>query len=60
MLNFLIAGRDTTACTLTWAVYELARPENAAALAALLAEVDTVLQGAEPTYAHVPAQTRAV
>ncbi len=29
MLNFLIAGRDTTACTLTWAVYELSRMENA-------------------------------
>ena len=25
VLNFMIAGRDTTACALTWCVYELAR-----------------------------------
>jgi len=30
VLNFMIAGRDTTACALTWSIYELTQhPEHA-------------------------------
>ncbi len=28
LLNFILAGRDTTAQTLMWALYYLAQPEN--------------------------------
>jgi cytochrome P450 len=48
ILNFIIAGRDTTACTLSWLVFELACHPDAQARAK--AEVDRVLQGREPTY----------
>jgi cytochrome P450 len=48
ILNFIIAGRDTTACTLSWLVFELACNPDAQARAK--AEVDRVLQGREPTY----------
>eukprot|EP01065_Artemidia_motanka_P046882 TRINITY_DN71_c2_g1_i1.p1 TRINITY_DN71_c2_g1~~TRINITY_DN71_c2_g1_i1.p1 ORF type:complete len:570 (+),score=194.82 TRINITY_DN71_c2_g1_i1:90-1799(+) len=51
IMNFIIAGRDTTACTLSWMWYELGQPANAAVLQRLIEEVDTVLQGEEPTFA---------
>ena len=51
VLNFMIAGRDTTAATLTWATYHLAR--DAAAAAKVVAEVDAVLRGGEPTHKAV-------
>jgi cytochrome P450 len=48
VLNFIIAGRDTTASTLTWATYRLTRhPEEADKLRQ---EIDVILQGAEPTF----------
>mmetsp|Transcript_30659 Transcript_30659/g.60156 ORF Transcript_30659/g.60156 Transcript_30659/m.60156 type:complete len:557 (-) Transcript_30659:24-1694(-) len=53
ILNFMIAGRDTTAGTLSWTMYELARPENHAVRAKLVAEIDCVLGSKEPTYADV-------
>jgi cytochrome P450 len=47
VLNFIIAGRDTTACTLTWFMFEMTQhPE---AQAQLCAEIDRVLRGAEPS-----------
>jgi len=40
VLNFIIAGRDTTACALSWTLYELARAPEVQAK--LRAEFDTV------------------
>ena len=48
--NFLIAGRDTTACTLSWLFFELGREQNKAVLNTLIAELDATLQGAVPTH----------
>lgn len=47
-LNFVLAGRDTTACTLTWMFYELAtHPE---VQRQVLEEIDTKLpDGTDPT-----------
>lgn len=53
ILNFIIAGRDTTACTMSWTIYEMCRPENSAVLKTLVAEIDDVLKGQKPTYADV-------
>ena len=41
VMNFIIAGRDTTAAALSWTVYELL--ENPAALTKLLAEAESYL-----------------
>ena len=38
--NFLLAGRDTTACALSWTMYELAK--NPEVVAKIIAEVDAV------------------
>jgi len=46
ILNFIIAGRDTTACTLTWLFYELTQHLDIQKL--LIEEIDRVLQGRNP------------
>ncbi|CDO72297.1 hypothetical protein BN946_scf184970.g149 [Trametes cinnabarina] len=52
ILNILIAGRDTTACTLTFAVYALA--EHPDVLKRLRTEVMSVVgPSGRPTYEHV-------
>jgi cytochrome P450 len=48
VLNFIIAGRDTTASTLSWATYELT--SHPAEAAKLKAELDDVLGGKIPTF----------
>merc|ERR1712232_632987 len=50
LVNFLLAGRDTTACLLSWSFYELFRPGNEEILAKLRREIDAVLRGEAPTY----------
>ena len=51
-LNILLAGRDTTSCTLTFAVFALA--EHPDVLARLRKEVlDVVGPNARPTYENV-------
>ena len=51
-LNILLAGRDTTSCTLTFAVFALA--EHPDVLARLRKEVlDVVGPSARPTYENV-------
>eukprot|EP00933_Yihiella_yeosuensis_P080271 TRINITY_DN93685_c0_g1_i1.p1 TRINITY_DN93685_c0_g1~~TRINITY_DN93685_c0_g1_i1.p1 ORF type:complete len:1049 (+),score=198.46 TRINITY_DN93685_c0_g1_i1:180-3149(+) len=50
LMTLLIAGHETTAALLTWTLHELLKPQNAHLLAELKAEVDTVLQGRNPTY----------
>ena len=47
ILNLTIAGRDTTACTLTWMAYIIA--EHPDIEKELCAEIDRVLQGRQPT-----------
>ncbi|KAL6067322.1 Cytochrome P450 family-dependent fatty acid hydroxylase [Balamuthia mandrillaris] len=47
LLNFFIAGRDTTAILLTWTFYLLAK--NPDVEQKLIDEVDTVLKGEKPT-----------
>merc|ERR1712183_420582 len=47
VLNFLIAGRDTTAQCLTWTIYELT--QNSSALAKLREEVYAVCASREIT-----------
>lgn len=52
VVSVLLAGRDTTAGTLSWAVYELAR--HPAAVARLRREIlDAVGPDAPPTYHHL-------
>ncbi|GBG24768.1 Cytochrome P450 86A8 [Hondaea fermentalgiana] len=51
VLNFIIAGRDTSACTLTWLFYELAI--NPEIQANLQRELDENLEGRTPTYEEV-------
>ncbi|KAK3498464.1 cytochrome P450 [Neurospora crassa] len=49
LMAVLLAGRDTTACTLSWAIYELAR--NPEAVAKLRAEILSVVgPDRAPTY----------
>ncbi|KAJ3071410.1 Protein kinase alk2 [Podochytrium sp. JEL0797] len=51
VLNFLIAGRDTTAVALSWAVFLLHK--NPPALTKLLSEISTILDGTTPTYDQI-------
>jgi cytochrome P450 len=51
ILNFMIAGRDTTAQTLLWTFYLLSL--NPASEEKLIAEIDSTLQGSHPTYENV-------
>ncbi|EDQ89905.1 uncharacterized protein MONBRDRAFT_7625 [Monosiga brevicollis MX1] len=48
VMSFVIAGRDTTANCLSWVFYEL--HQHPEVFAKLKKEVDTVLDGAEPTH----------
>ena len=59
-VTILIAGHDTTANALTWALHLLG--DHPAAFDALRSELDTVLNGRPPTSADLPAlkYTRAV
>ncbi|KAG0017538.1 hypothetical protein BGZ82_000722 [Podila clonocystis] len=51
ILNFTIAGRDTTAQALSWMFYSLNREgADQTVLDTLVQEVDDVLQGGQPTY----------
>ncbi|KAF9380463.1 hypothetical protein CPC16_010309 [Podila verticillata] len=51
ILNFTIAGRDTTAQALSWMFYSLNREgADQIVLDTLVQEVDDVLQGGQPTY----------
>ncbi|KAG0309358.1 hypothetical protein BGZ98_003153 [Dissophora globulifera] len=51
VLNFIIAGRDTTAQALSWMFYLLHRTEaDAGIFKSLVKETDDVLQGGLPTY----------
>ena len=55
MLNMVIAGRDTTACALTWMLYELAiNPDVQDAVAT---EVASKLRGRDPTLADIEASS---
>jgi len=50
-LNFIIAGRDTTAQALSWMFYLLFRSQtNPQIVKKLVQEVDDVLKGQDPTY----------
>jgi cytochrome P450 len=51
ILNFIIAGRDTTAITLSWATYELT--QHPAEAMKLRAEVDQVLGGRQPSFKDI-------
>jgi cytochrome P450 len=48
LLNFFIAGRDTTAILLTWTFYLLSQHPDVETK--LVEEIDTVLQGKAPTW----------
>jgi cytochrome P450 len=52
LTTLMVAGLDTTALTLAWAFYLLS--QNPGAEKALLAEIDSVLQGRAPTFADLP------
>lgn len=53
LVTMLIAGHETTAAVLTWALFQLA--QHPASLAALRAELDEVLPGGRaPVYGDVP------
>ncbi|KAJ3256099.1 hypothetical protein HDU77_003270 [Chytriomyces hyalinus] len=52
-LNFLLAGRDTTATVLTWAIYCLS--QNPSCLEALHQEL-SALDGSSPTYEQMKSQ----
>ena len=45
IMNFMLAGRDTTASTLSWIFYELGLKENREVLEEVQREVDDVLEG---------------
>jgi cytochrome P450 len=52
LVSILLAGRDTTACTLTWVIYHLSM--DPAITAKLRREIiDTVGLDAQPTYEHL-------
>ncbi|ORY41014.1 cytochrome P450 [Rhizoclosmatium globosum] len=50
-LNFLLAGRDTTACALSWAIFML--HQNPHTLNFLLKEIQTVTNNSSPTYDQI-------
>ncbi|CEM10973.1 unnamed protein product [Vitrella brassicaformis CCMP3155] len=50
LATLLIAGHETTASVLTWALYELSLPENNEILQKVLKEVDAVLGDETPTW----------
>ncbi|CAE7414498.1 CYP97B2 [Symbiodinium pilosum] len=50
LMTLLIAGHETTAAMLTWTLFELVKPENAHFLREVQEEVDSVLQGRNPTF----------
>ncbi|KAF9092869.1 Protein kinase alk2 [Mortierella sp. AD031] len=51
VLNFIIAGRDTTAQALSWMFYLLHRSQTDPSIVKkLVTEVDNVLRGEDPTY----------
>lgn len=50
LMTLLIAGHETTAALLTWTLHELTKPENSKFLEEVKEEVDTVLEGREPTF----------
>jgi cytochrome P450 len=56
IVNFLFAGRDTTASNLSWLFWELLN--HPAVMSRLYEEIDSVLAGRDPTYAdaqeHLP------
>ncbi|KAG9064688.1 hypothetical protein KI688_002947 [Linnemannia hyalina] len=57
LVNFLLAGRDTTAQALSWMFYLIHRSQTSKeVLIKLREEIDTVLQGGSPTYEAVQAQ----
>ena len=53
LMTLLIAGHETTAAVLTWAVFCLAQPQHAGALHALRAEIDEKIGDRAPTMADV-------
>lgn len=54
VMNFIIAGRDTTAVTLSWTFYCLStHPE---VRKRLLEEIDSTLRGQKPTYDDIDTQ----
>jgi len=55
VLSLIIAGRDTTACTLTWVFYLLS--QNPEVEEKLLKEIDDTLNGSEPTYENLTSLT---
>jgi cytochrome P450 len=59
ILNFLIAGRDTTAQALTWATYLLSLPQHAAIQDAVAAEARALLPSLCQALAAAPAGTAA-
>ena len=48
VVNFIIAGRDTTACALSWLLDELSTHPDVEKK--LLAEIESVFQGRQPSY----------
>lgn len=57
LLNFVIAGRDTTAQALAWCFYLMHRTEaDPSVVKDLTEETDRVLQGGAPTYESVKQQ----
>ncbi|KAF9131316.1 hypothetical protein BGW39_001991 [Mortierella sp. 14UC] len=57
LINFILAGRDTTAQALSWMFYLIHRSQTRKeVLEKLREEIDTVLQGGFPTYETVQAQ----
>ncbi|KAF9324006.1 Protein kinase alk2 [Linnemannia elongata] len=57
LVNFLLAGRDTTAQGLSWMFYLIHRSQTRKeVLTKLREEIDTVLQGGFPTYETIQTQ----
>jgi len=50
LMTLLIAGHETTAAMLTWALHELQQPENLCYLQEVKQEVDQVLGGRRPEF----------